>query len=81
MLIVPKVDLSVYSRVARQMENFMEEESMSLLYMIKEVRDLDSIAYSLELEHFFASQVCLKVFLKLFSRKLFVLSIFFCNMF
>ena len=34
------------------MENFMEEESMSLLYMIKEVRDLDSIAYSIELEHF-----------------------------
>ena len=59
----------------------MEEESMSLLYMIKEVRDLDSIAYSIELEHFFKSQVCLKVFLKLFSRKLFVLSIFFCNMF
>ena len=63
------------------MENFMEEESMSLLYMIKEVRDLDSIAYSIELEHFFTPQVCLKVFLKLFSRKLFVLSIFFCNMF
>lgn len=54
---------------------------MSLLYMIKEVRDLDSIAYSIELEHFFTPQVCLKVFLKLFSRKLFVLSIFFCNMF
>lgn len=59
----------------------MEEESMSLLYMIKEVRDLDSIAYSIELELFFTPQVCLKVFLKLFSRKLFVLSIFFCNMF
>lgn len=59
----------------------MEEESMSLLYMIKEVRDLDSIAYSIEFEHFFTPQVCLKVFLKLFSRKLFVLSIFFCNMF
>ena len=55
----------------------MEEESMSLPYMIKEVRDLDSIAYSIELEHFFTPQVCLKVFLKLFSRKLFVLSIFF----
>lgn len=59
----------------------MEEESMSLPYMIKEVWDLDSIAYSIELEHFFTSQVCLKVFLKLFSRKLFFSSISLCNMF
>ena len=59
----------------------MEEENMSLLYMIKEVRDLDSIAYSIELEHFFTPHVCLKVFLKLFSRKLFVSSISLCNMF
>lgn len=59
----------------------MEEESMSLPYMIKEVRDLDSIAYSIELEHFFTPHVCLKVFLKLFSRKLFVSSISLCNMF
>ena len=63
------------------MENFMEEESMSLPYMIKEVRDLDSIAYSIELEHFFTPHVCLKVFLKLFSRKLFVSSILLCNIF
>ena len=63
------------------MENFMEEESMSLPYMIKEVRDLDSIAYSIELEHFFTPHVCSKVFLKLFSRKLFVSSISLCNMF
>lgn len=59
----------------------MEEESMSLPYMIKEVRDLDSIAYSIELEHFFTPHVCLKVFLKLFSRKLFVSSILLCNIF
>lgn len=59
----------------------MEEESMSLPYMIKEVRDLDSIAYSIELEHFFTPHLCLKVFLKLFSRKLFVSSISLCNMF
>lgn len=59
----------------------MEEESMSFLYMIKEVRDLDSIVYSIELEYFFMLYVCLKVFLKLFSRKLFVLLILFCNIF
>ena len=59
----------------------MEEESMSLLYMIKEVRDLDSIAYSIELEHFFTPHVCFKMFFKLFSRKLFVSSILLCNMF
>ena len=59
----------------------MEEESMSLPYMIKEVWDLDSIAYSIELEHFFTPYVCLKVFLKLFSRKLFFSSISLCNMF
>lgn len=54
---------------------------MSLLYMIKEVRDLDSIAYSIELEHFFTPHVCFKMFFKLFSRKLFVSSILLCNMF
>lgn len=59
----------------------MEQESMSLPYMIKEVRDRDSIAYSIELEHFFTPHVCLKVFLKLFSRKLFVSSILLCNIF